>query len=111
MKCINPSNKKWRKKTIDSFENSFLGGISNAFIEESIENLREANPKYAKCYKEQRENGKRFDELKSKLSEADRVFIEKCENNNFIIRAVEQSWLYLQGYRDCIKFLKLFKVI
>ena len=96
---------------MSNFQRDFLEGLSNTFIEESIENLREANPKYAKCYKEQRESGKRFDELKSKLSEADRKFIEKCENNNFIIRALEQSWLYLQGYRDCIKFLKLFKVI
>lgn len=96
---------------MDSFENSFLGGISNAFIEESIENLKEANPEYNKSYKEQKESGKRFDELKSRLSEADREFIEKCENNNFIIRALEQNWLYLQGYRDCVRFLKLFKVI
>lgn len=96
---------------MDSFENSFLGGISNAFIEESIENLTETNPEYEKCYKEQRESRKKFAELKSKLSEVDKAFIEKCENNNFIIRAAEQSWLYLQGYRDCVKFLKLFKVI
>lgn len=96
---------------MDSLQEEFLKGISNAFIEESIENLKEVNPEYNKSYKEQREGGKRFDELKSKLSEADREFIEKCENNNFIIRALEQSWLYLQGYRDCGKFLKLFKVI
>ena len=96
---------------MDNFEKDFLKGLSNAFIEESIENLREVNQGYNKSYKEQRESGKRFDELKSKLSEADREFIEKCENNNFIIRALEQNWLYLQGYRDCVRFLKLFKVI
>ncbi len=96
---------------MDSFENSFLGGISNAFIEESIENLTEANPEYNKSYKEQRELEKKLSELKSRLSETDKNFIEKYENNIFIIRAAEQSWLYLQGYRDCVKFLKLFKVI
>lgn len=96
---------------MSDFQRDFLEGLSNAFIEESIENLRETNPKYEKCYKEQRESGKLFAELKSKLSETDREFIEKCENNNFIIRALEHSWLYLQGYRDCVKFLELFGVI
>ena len=96
---------------MNDFQRDFLEGLSNAFIEESIENLKEANPKYEKCSKEQRECVKQFNELKSKLSEADRNFIEKCENNNFIIRALEQSWLYLQGYRDCVKFLELFGLI
>jgi len=80
-------------------------------LKESIQNLEEINPEYEKYYKEHRERGKKFDELKSKLSEADMEFIKKCENNNFIIRTLEQSWLYLQGYRDSVRSLKLFKVI
>lgn len=96
---------------MDNFEKDFLKGLSNAFIEESIENLREVNQGYNKSYKEQRELENQLSKLKSRLSETDKNIIERYENSVFIIRDAEQSWLYLQGYRDCVKFLKLFKVI
>lgn len=96
---------------MDNFEKDFLKGLSNAFIEESIENLREVNQGYNKSYKEQRELENQLSKLKSRLSETDKNIIERYENGVFIIRALEQSWLYLQGYRDCVRFLKLFKVI
>lgn len=96
---------------MDRFEKDFLKGLSNAFIEESIEKLREINSEYNNNYKQQRELENQLSELKARLSERDKNFIEKYENNIFVIRAIEQSWLYLQGYRDCVKFLKLFRVI
>ena len=96
---------------MDRFQEDFILELSNAFIEESIKKLREINPEYNNNYKQQRELENQLSELKARLSETDKNFIEKYENNIFVIRAIEQSWLYLQGYRDCVKFLKLFKVI
>lgn len=90
------------------FEKDFIG-VNNVFIEESIENLRETNQEYGKSYKEQKGLENQLSELKSRLSETDQKFIEKYENNIFIIRAIEQGWLYLQGYRDCMKLLKLIR--
>ena len=96
---------------MDRFEKDFLEGISNAFIEDAIEKLLEISPQYNKNYKEREIIMEQLHKLKTKLSEEERKCIEKYENNHFIIRDLERSWLYLQGYRDCIKFLKLFKVI
>ncbi len=45
-------------------QEDFLKGIIITFIEEIIQDLKETNLEYKKCYKEQRESGKRFDELK-----------------------------------------------
>ena len=52
---------------MDNFEKDFLKGLSNAFIEESIENLREVNQGYNKSYKEQRELENQLSKLKSRL--------------------------------------------
>lgn len=93
-----------------SFQQDFIG-MSNIFIDDSIEELKNTNDEYRKNCKKQQEIENQLAELKSRLSDEDKKIIKKYEDNIFYLRAIEQGWLYLQGYRYCVKFFKLFRVI
>lgn len=95
---------------MNNFQRDFIG-MSNIFIDDSIEELKNTNDEYRNKHKKQREIENQLTKLKSRLSESDKKIIEKYENNIFYLRAIEQGWLYLQGYRYCVKFFKLFRVI
>lgn len=45
------------------------------------------------------------------LSDKDRDFLEKFKDETYEIDSRVEEWLYLQGYKDCIKLLKMIEAI
>ena len=52
-----------------------------------------------------------MNKLIDKLSDKDKELLNKHEMNMFTIAAAEQSFLYKKGWYDCIKFLKIIKIL
>lgn len=86
-----------------------------SFMQEMVENnldtLKEQNAEYARCKEDVKNNLKAMDELMEKLCAEDKELMNKYEMNAFTISAIEQIFLYKQGWHDCIDFLKLFGIL
>lgn len=95
---------------MDNLENEFVDK-SYSLIEESIEELKKHDDEYKNLIDGKSKDITKLSEIFSKLSESDKKFIDEYEDSIFAMRAIEQEWLYLQGYRDCMKFLKLVRAI
>ena len=85
------------------------------FMQEMVENnlnlLREQNSEYAQCKEEIKNNLNAVDEILSKLSDEDKELMNRSEVNEFTVSAIEQIFLYKQGWHDCIGFLKAFDIL
>ena len=85
------------------------------FLQEMVENnlntLKKQNTEYACCKYDEKNITKTMDELIDKLSDEDKKLLSRHEMNMFTIAAAEQSFLYKRGWHDCIKFLKMTKII
>lgn len=85
------------------------------FMQEMVENnlnlLIKQDAEYARCKEKIKDNLNAVDEILNKLSGEDKKLLDKNAMNEFTISAIEQSFLYKQGWRDCIKFLKMLKIL
>ena len=85
------------------------------FVQEMVENnlnlLIKQDAEYARCKEEIKNNLNAVDEIINKLSDEDKELMNKNEMNGFTISAIEQSFLYKQGWSDCIKFLKMLRIL
>lgn len=52
-----------------------------------------------------------FYDTLDKLFDEDKKLLSRHEMNMFTITAAEQSFLYKQGWHDCIKLLKMTKIL
>ena len=52
-----------------------------------------------------------FYDLFQNFSTKGKEFTESFLEDNSLLDCIEQDWLYLQGYKDCIKLLKLIEAI
>ena len=80
-------------------------------VENSLNTLKKQNAEYACCKDDEKHITKTMDELIDKLSDEDKKLLSRHEMNMFTIAAAEQSFLYKRGWQDCIKFLKMARII
>ncbi len=80
-------------------------------LDDVILDLKIEKSKYKACKEEEKNNADKFEELLDRLPQKkDRDFINKHESNIFIIASAERSYIYYQGYKDCIKLLKILEM-
>ena len=90
----------------NEFEN-FMGEM----VENNLNALKKQNAEYASCKDDEKNIAKTMNKLINKLSDEDKKLLNKHEMNMFTIAALEQSFLYKQGWHDCIKFLIMTKIL
>ncbi len=95
---------------MDNFKSACTDFMSN-MIEDILSNLNLENTEYRKCRENERNNVKTTSAILNKLSTEDKKIMNKHEMDIFHILAFEQSYLYKQGYIDCIKLLKILGVM
>ena len=85
------------------------------FMQEMVGNnlslLIKQDAEYAHYKKEIKNNLNAVDEIINKLSDEDKELMNKNDMNGFTISAIEQNFLYKQGWSDCIKFLKMLEIL
>lgn len=73
-------------------------------LKEVDDNYRDINSARVKA------SGK-FENLLKTLNSKDREFLESYKDEWYLAGSIESEWLYLQGYKDCIKLLKFIEAI
>ncbi len=91
------------KATLIDFSNDLLDGV--------ISDLTKENEEYKAFKNDERKTVDQFDEVLDRMAKEDRDFIKKHEMNVFNMIAIEQSYIYHRGFKDCIKLLKLMEII
>lgn len=91
------------KKNIDLF-------LAEA-IQDSIRKLRNIDEEHDYIRKNHAEASKKYEKILETLSDEDREFLEKFKDEMYEIEGRIEEWLYLQGYKDCIKLLKMIEAI
>ena len=76
-----------------------------------IQEFERKNTNERKICKNHAEASSKYEDIINNLSASNKEFIENFKNEMYIIEAKAQDWLYLQGYKDCIKLLKLIEVL
>jgi len=95
-------------------DNFFAEQVEAFFIElqhESLRNLRKVDAEYNDWKKAQIELGEKYEAMLGELPHGDRELIENYIDNTTRITGREREWVYLQGFKDCIKLLRLFGVL
>ena len=95
---------------MESLKNEFENFLQE-MVENNLNTLKKQNADYACCKDDEKNITKTMDELIDKLSDEDKKLLGRHEMNMFTIAAAEQSFLYKRGWHDCIKFLKMTKII
>lgn len=80
-------------------------------IEDSIRDLRKYDKGYDSICKNHAEASRKYEDIINNLNVSNKEFIEEFKNEMYTIEAKVQDWLYLQGYKDCIKLLKLIEAV
>ena len=80
-------------------------------LDDVISDLEKKNPEYKECKKDEKKSVDQFGEVIDRMPKEDQDFIKKHEMNVFNIMAMEQSYVYYRGYKDCVKLLKILGVI
>lgn len=80
-------------------------------IQDSIRKLRSIDEEHDYMSKNHAEDSKRYEKILDALSNEDREFLEKFKDEMYRIEGRIEEWLYLQGYKDCIKLLKMIEAI
>lgn len=80
-------------------------------IQDSIRKLRSIDEEHGYIRKNHAEASKKYEKILETLSDDDREFLEKFKDEMYEIEGKIEEWLYLQGYKDCIKLLKMIEAI
>lgn len=80
-------------------------------IQDSIRKLRSIDEEHDYIRKNHAEASKKYEKILETLSDDDREFLEKFKDEMYEIEGKIEEWLYLQGYKDCIKLLKMIEAI
>ncbi len=91
------------KENIDLF---LAESMNNCFIK-----LKEIDENYREINNARIEASKKFEGFLDTLSSKDRQFLESYKSESYLADGIEREWLYLQGYKDCIKLLKMIEAI
>lgn len=77
--------------------------------EVSIHNLRKEDNEYNELRKTHITISDKKDIVLEEMTQKDKETIKQYIDEIFKINSIEQQHIYLQGYRDCMKLLKLVK--
>lgn len=91
------------KENIDLF---LAESMNNCFIK-----LKEIDENYRGINDARIEASKKFEDFLDTLNSKDRQFLESYKSEGHLVDSIEREWLYLQGYKDCIKLLKMIEAI
>ena len=80
-------------------------------MQDSIKNLKECDKNYKDIRSTHANVSQRFYDLFQNFGVKDKEFAESFLEEKCLLDSIEQDWLYLQGYKDCIKLLKLIEAI
>lgn len=72
-------------------------------IQESVRKLRNVDEEHDCMRKNRAEASKKYEKILDTLSDKNRKFLEKFKDEIYKIEGKIEEWLYLQGYKDCIK--------
>lgn len=72
-------------------------------IQESVRKLRNVDEEHDCMRKNRAEASKKYEKILDTLSDENRKFLEKFKDEIYKIEGKIEEWLYLQGYKDCIK--------
>ena len=80
-------------------------------IQDSIRKLRSIDEEHDCMRKNHAEASKKYEKILNTLSDKDREFLESYKDECNLADSIETEWIYLQGYKDCIKLLKMIEAI
>ena len=80
-------------------------------IQDSIRKLRSIVEEHDCMRQNHAEASKKYEKILDTLSNEVRDFLEKFKDEMYEIEGRIEEWLYLQGYKDCIKLLKMIEAI
>lgn len=80
-------------------------------IQDSIRKLRSVDEEHDYMRKNHAEDSNRYEEILDTLSNEDREFLEKFKDDMYEIENRIEEWICWQGYKDCIKLLKMIEAI
>lgn len=80
-------------------------------IQDSIRKLRDVDEEHDCMRKNHAESSKKYEKILDTLSDKDRDFLEKFKDEMYEIESRMEEWIYWQGYKDCIKLLKMIEAI
>ena len=96
-------------------QDDFYKELVNAFFTEqqqtSLRNLRKTDAEYNNWLTAHAQASQKYGEILQELSENKKAIAEKFIDDTYRIHDRERDCVYLQGYRDCVKFLRLFELI
>ena len=72
-------------------------------IQDSVRKLRNVDEEHDCMRKNRAETSKKYEKILDTLSDENRKFLEKFKDEIYKIEGKIEEWLYLQGYKDCIK--------
>lgn len=87
----------------------------NLFLSERMNNglqkLKEIDDNYRDINSARIKASEKFEDLLKNLSSKDREFLESYRDECNLAYSIEMEWLYLQGYKDCMRLLKFIEAI
>jgi hypothetical protein len=87
----------------------------NLFLTESMNNcfikLKQIDKNYQDINAARIKASQKFEDFLDTLNSKDRQFLENYKSEGYLADSIEREWLYLQGYKDCIKLLKMIEAI
>jgi hypothetical protein len=83
----------------------------NELQDESLRNLRKIDAEYNDWRAAHAEASQEYAAILNDLPHRDMKLAEKFKDDIYRINGRERDWIYLQGYKDCIKFLRLIDFI
>jgi len=96
-------------------QDEFYKELVNAFFSEqqqaSLRNLRNTDAEYNNWRATHAETGREYEAILNDLPPNDVAVVEKYNADTNRINGRERDCVYLQGYRDCVKFLRLIELI
>lgn len=94
---------------MNDMERNAYRGVINARLEIALKGLRK-NPKYIERCHQQEKSGELVEELLHQLEKDDRITIRRHYEGEIAKECDELNEAYVQGLRDCMKFLMFLDV-
>ncbi len=80
-------------------------------MQDSLKNLRECDENYNDIQSSNTKNSNKFYDILNSLNEHQKQYSINFLEERTMLNSIEMDWFYLQGYKDCIKLLKLIEAI
>ena len=96
---------------MDDFYTELMTASFSELQQDSIRNLRRVDPEYNNLRLTHAGTSKEYEKMIGDLPQENKALAEKFNGDVCRIHDRERDFVYLQGYKDCIKFFRLIEVI